>query len=677
VVGFVWLLPEVGMPNAWLRSSLIALLPVLFALLTAGCGKGNGGGESTSAYSVKGVVTYKRPPIKTDDHGYPLGLDMDPEKFETLPLRGATVRAVWSMEETLPGGSTEVVWHASGSVTTNEAGYYYIDLEKSVRDDTLPVFVEVQSVFHVEVGNGERYNMRVLADPSGMNSTVPQADRLLYSLRKGLDGSAPENNPIPAVAQAGKTVLDFEIGLDDKWWVAHQVARFAPEAKLETNGTGSRVAAIIDAAFKAALVIGDPTLGGALDLHYLRGRTERQGTYVEYDRDHDGLPYYDDKGRFLAFDPAGAHYFGSVRGGSLDNTAGDADDAWHEGALLSMMARNILRRHPAVAHFGHLPRKFQGFDKRNLALLAHLQPTMALAEGLPDAMAAVILGTPFLTSASSASGPPTVRDIRDIKGLPSDVYSGAALAAFAWELALKLNGIDSPGTPETWNNIAPSSMNYFFALAYKSVTDEGKSSASYSDLPSVFTQVSMLSSVFNDTLTDETVAQLAAPFFGEGFWPRPEEGPLSSFVTDWGNPFGEEPEPIPSFSFSMADATLDAEGRFSNLTAKENHVAKVTLTKDTNCLLSMTSTSSLPSGASIEVRIVECIYNSGGGTYERAFAPLFFGPSDLVPSDPKPQRVVLRGTSGDTTYHMLYFSLKSPTTRVPDTRVTVRLAPAY
>ena len=657
MVGFVWLLPEVGMPNAWLRSSLIALLPALLALLPVGCGKGSGGGESNvSDYSVRGVVKYRRPPIKTNDDGYPVGLDMDPENIDTLPLRGATVRAVWSKEETAPDGTTEKVWHASNSVTTNEVGYYYIDLKKWVQDDALPVFVEVLSVFHVEVGNGARYKMRVVADRDGMNSRVPQADRALYSFRKGLDDSAPENDPTPAVAQAGKTVLDFEIGLDDKWWVGHQAARYAPKATLETNGTGSRVAAILDTAFKAAAYFGDPTLGGMLDLHYWRGFTEPLGTYVEYERE-----------RFpLAFDPSGTHYFGSVRGGP------QYDDAWDEGALLSMMARNYLRRFPAVAHFGCPPRRFQGFDTRNLAVSVHLQPTMALAEGLPDAMAAVALKTPYLTSASSASGT-TVKDIRNVKGLPLDIYSGPAVAAFAWELALKVNEVDSPGSPDTWKDIALGSMDYFFSLVYKSVIDEEKSFAVYSDLPSVFTQLSMLSFVFKDTLTEEAVAELAAHFFGEAIWPRPEEGPLSTFVTDWGNPFGEEQGPVPGFAFSMADAAQDAEGRFSNLTAKENHVAKVTLSKDTDCLLSVASAPSLPGGASVEVRVVEYTYNSGdGGTYERALAPLFFGPSN-----PNPQRVVLRGMSKGTIYHMLYFSLKSPAAKVSDTRVTVRLDAAH
>jgi hypothetical protein len=293
---------------------------------------------------------------------------------------------------------------------------------------------------------------------------------------------------------------------------------------------------------------------------------------------------------------------------------------------------------------------------------------MALAEGLPEAMAAVAIGSPYLTSAAGTA----VRDVRSIAGLPLDVYSGPAIAAFAWELALKVSGVDPAGAPDTWKNINAASINSFCTLVYESATEEGMDFATYRDPPSLFTQLSLMSSGFSDVLTDDAVAQAALPFFGE-IWPRPKEGPLSRFAVDWGSNPDSGKAAIPGFPLRMSDAALDAGGQFSNLTAKENLTAKLALTKDTAYWLSVASAPSLPSGASIEVRIVEHSYNSDKkATFDETLPALFFGPSH-----PSPQRVVLKGKPDGSIYHMLHFSLRSPAVRVPDTQINVRLDPAY
>jgi hypothetical protein len=351
---------------------------------------------------------------------------------------------------------------------------------------------------------------------------------------------------------------------------------------------------------------------------------------------------------------------GSVRGGP------QYDDAWDEGALLSMMARNNMRPSGASNVFQLPARKFPGCDPRNQSLSAHLHPTMAMVEGLPDAMAAIALKTPYLTSASGTA----VRDVRNKTGLPLDVFSGPAIAAFAWELALKVSGVAWPGNPETWADITPALIIPLCSLTYELGIDEGKDFATHRDVPSLFTQLRRMSLLHGETLTEEALTQMTTPYFG-AVWPRPEDGPLSCFIADWGSDPDSAKEAVPGFPLGMSDSTLDAEGRFSNLTAKENHTAKLALTKDTAYWLSVAPAPSLPGGASIEVRIVECAVGSDDArTISSGSA------ATLSFSHPNPQRVVLRGASDGTLYHLLHFSLKSPTSRVANAQVSVRLDPA-
>jgi hypothetical protein len=623
------------------RKTLNGFFLALLALSAICCG-GSKKKDDESLRKVSGKITYQRLPILTDDSGYPQGLGTA-DDAETLPLRGILVRTVTLMKETDHNNLPVDVWFASPWGITDGGGNYEVDLPI---DPALPAFVEIQSAFK----DGLSF-IRILADQYGINSPTHVFDRELYFFRRGLDGSAPPNDPTPAVVADGNVTLNIEIGLEDAWWICHPDVRVTHEAVLEPIASGSKIAAIIDTAYKAAVTFGNPTPGFDLDLHYRQGITEELGTYVEFDL-----------GRFpLAYDPGGSsgsslRLFGSVRGGQAD------DDAWDEGILLSMMARNSMRYHGIPDGFHFPAKQFPGFDPRNQGLQKNLQPTMALAEGLPYAMAALALQTPYLTSSSGT----VVRDVRIVPGgLPSDIYSGPAIASFAWALALKANDIKPADDPEEWKKIPPISINRFFALRFEMTGDDEPTIA---DLPSLFSQLAALSNPrgigepvdLADIFTDEAITEISAPFFGD-IWPRPSTGPYSCFISDWGTDPDSKKNILDSFNFSMSHAVPDAEGNYSNLTFQENFTSKIAITKDTAYWLSITHEPPLAGGASLEMRI-------NGDPYSR----YFFDSSSI-----DPQRIVLLGNPDKPVSYLLSFSLKSQKAIVPDTQITVSLEPAY
>jgi len=647
MIEFICLLFGAEMVFTKFRKIFCILFAAGLSLAFINCGGGSDSTqveETASAHSVTGKITYKRPPIKVADTGYPIGLDYD--NPETLPLRGISVRAVYSTEETMPDESKVVVWNVASSTSTNSDGEFTINLPD---DDTLPAYIEIRSVF-------TGYDIRIIADV--IDSFVPQADRFIYSIRIGLDGVRSEDNPRPAVVKEGKITLDdIVIDLSDKWWIGHSSVKHASETVLETYGSGSRIAAIIDTAYKATELFGNPTPSYSLDLHYKRGISEPLGTYVEYDVE-----------RFpLSFEPIGAssggslRHFGTVR----------YDDAWHEGALLSMMARNFMRSSRYPSRFQFPSRKYPGFDPRNKSMMTNLHPTMAMAEGLPDAIAAIALKTPYLT-AGSGTEVPDVLDVREVEGLPRNIYSAPAITAFTWELALKANEITSPGAPDAWKEMENLSINRFYSLQtiYKYIDEEN----SLTDLPSLFTQLFTLGSYAQSStepinlaeiFTDEVLTEMTKTFFSKELWPiqtTEGENQYSKLITDWGSDPNSAKTPLPAFTFSMSDAVHDSQGDFSNLTHKENFSASFKLTKDTAYRMSVTAVPALPSGASIEVR-----FNGS-----KLFSYIFDSSSS------NPQRVVLTGNPDSPIEHTLDFSLKSPTIRVPDeTQITVLLEPAY
>jgi hypothetical protein len=370
-----------------------------------------------------------------------------------------------------------------------------------------------------------------------------------------------------------------------------------------------------------------------------------------------------------------------VRGGP------EFDDAWDEGALLSMMARNFMRSSGVPLRFQFPSRKYPKFDDpRNQSMMTNLHPTMAMVEGLPDAIAAIALKTPYLTAASGKE----VRDISKtnihdpatgdiIEELPLDIYSAPAITAFTWELALKANGITSPGDHDAWKEMENLSINRFYSLQnVYFITDEETGNYQVTDFPSLFTQLATMSYTQGSTepidlaeiFTDEVITQMTTEFFNEEIWPRPTEGTLSCFITDWGNN-PKTPLPEVPFTFSMHNAVMDATeeepyyelngvGPYSNLTFKENFSARLQLSQDTAYWLSVIADPPLPPDASIEVRVNGSVLSSY-----------------IFKSSSPEQRIVLLGNSDSPTQYILDFSLKSPKDRVPDSEIDVRLELAY
>jgi len=659
----------VFLKNLKLRGILVPLLLGLLAVGYVGCGGRKGSSEEEKPERrVKGNVTYQRIPIKVNDEGYPAGL-VSPSNAETLPLRGAFVRAIFSTEETMPDESKETVWRQADSGYTDNEGNYSLLLPEDVE---LPAFVEIQSI------SGYSGNfLRIIAEPDGIyccdpltGEGIPQADRFIYSMRKGIDG-LPSNDNMPAATKEGEIQLDFEIGLEDKWWISHpsrgNSLKHAEGAELEPIGTGSKVAAILDTAYKAMTFFGSATPDAALDLHYRQGRTEQFGTYVEFDREK--FP--------SAFEPGTSigggtmHYFGSVRGGPNPET----DDAWDEGTLLTMMARNYYRSFGVLSRFNPPPKKWASIDdQRNQLMTVNLHPSMAVAEGMPGAMTAVTLGTPYLTSGSGTK----FRDIRDLDlsgpGLPKpDIYSGPAIAALTWEIALKANEIESPKDPAAWADIDRASIARLYSLLSLTKIDENTGAvAEIVDLPSLFTMLSKLAytAALDEPIdlakifSDEVISELTESFFGDKIWPHwPEAGEdeegFEYLIKDWGTDPGrpssannKNPGPIEqNFPLSMADSVLDADGKYSNITKNEHFTAKIKLSKDTPYQLSVTTEPTLPNGASIELKI------NGN-----ALSPHIFN------SASKSKRIVLTGSGSEESpsSYLLDFSIKCPTAKEGD-----------
>ena len=209
-----------------------------------------------------------------------------------------------------------------------------------------------------------------------------------------------------------------------------------------------------------------------------------------------------------------------------------------------------------------------------------------------------------------------------------------------------------------------------YMLRNDAVIDEETGYSDTNDLPSLYTQLALLTGEctlangttinLDEVFSSDVLKQMTTPFFGD-VWPRPETGPLSSFIVSWGRDPDSAKQALPGFTFSMSDAVLDAEGRYSNLTTKENLTAKISLSKDTALRVSVEADPPLPNGASIEMRVNGAAYRA-----------LMFNAAS-----PEPKRIVLTGYGEDyPTVYLLDFSLNCPTIKLPDnTTINVRLDP--
>lgn len=589
--------------------------------LTLGCGGSNDpASQGAGTLEVSGKVTYLRIPLLKGADGRPLGLETDPAKFKTLPARGVRVRAVKFTEETRPDGTKVKVWtDASNYAYTSAEGSYSLTVPK----DT-PVFMQVDCVF-----NGGA-TIRLVGDPDGVESQVPITDRPFYSLRKGLDGSSPAGEPTPTTRATGNVTVDFHADLETRWWLGPLTTAGAPQAQLEPVPSGSRPLAIGDTVYAFSSTYGSPSTPNILNLHYRPGLSHPRGSFVEYDRQR--YP--------LAFDGNALTYFGSVRGGH------DNEDAFDEGVLLPLLARNHMFSGGKVAL---LP---VGAPQA----LPDLSPDVALLEGLPDTMAAILLKSPYLADTHGTQV--DVRDIRDLSTLPEGgrtVFNPANLGALAWDLALKAQSLPLPGVPTDWDRLDPAAFKRFFALIQPVNAD-----SVVIDIPNVFAQVGRLKEDkegsetvdLKTVFTDAVLTPLLEPF---GIpWPRPSAGALAAFQMDWGADPNTLASPLPAVPFTMAQAR-PVHGTLPNLSSGEVLQARFKLTKDTAYNIRiLPSPAPLPPGAHLQLILGSTVLSFRGE--ENAAV-----------------RLVLGGDSSKPVYYYPVLRLMSPTAVVPEFSATVRL----
>lgn len=580
------------------RASLQTLGAVALLALALAC-NGDTGAPATdgSVAVISGTVTYSRVPLAVDASGVPTGL-VDATvaaNLKSLPARGVVLRIYQKVEQTKPDGTKTLVWQLTGSGFTDSSGNYSLSATKD-----RPTLVELQSSF---AGGGSNL-INLIAEPGGFSSTSLNYNRLRYGMRKAADGTvSTSTNNVPASVLSANATVNFTVGLDDAWYLVNPAislstseASALPLAVLETTisghtlGTGSRVLGIGDtiATFVANYTTATP--GGALDLHYWRGN-ESQGSFIEYARDlvqfHDQL-----------YDPSSGsyHFRGALRAGPSN------DDAWDEGVIMPLLARNAL-------YSGNFGRTFSTpLNPLYPAStpLDDLSPDMARIEGLAEAMAANLLKSPYLADTKS-TGPATVKDIRTFT--VQGPYSAPAVRALAWGVVLKANNITAPGLAADWANMNPLAAVRFFQ-APTSLTNGAADTTSRDIEPlNIYSQLTRLkegratsepvdlSSVFSDTV----LTSLSAPF---GLtWPRPTTTAgviISPYLTDWGTDPNATTAPLAPVTLSMAKA-VQVGATYPNLSQGEVFYAGFSLTMDKRYKLRATISPALGADASLDV----------------------------------------------------------------------------
>lgn len=645
----------------------------LLALALACHGKKGTDPASVTTATITGTITYTRVPLAVDANGKPTGL-VDaavPANLTSLPARGVRVRAYQQVEQTQPDGTTTLVWRlivetSTDSTTTAPGTYTLKDLTKN-----RPTMVEILSIFP---SSGTDV-VNVVAEPSGVNSATPAMQRLRYALRKAADGTAQAGTNTPASVLTGDTKVDFAVGLNDAWWLANPevqpstaLASNLDKAVLETTlsgrtagqGSGSRILAIGDTLATFVVNYGAATSGSTLDLHYWPGRSESRGTYIEYNRTMFPQAYDPSMGKY--------HFFGSIQAGPTN------DDAWDEGVLLPLFARNAL-------YIGLIGRTYSVPSNVLFppgAALTDLSPEMARIEGLAFSMAANLLKSPYLADTQGTALASPLHDIRDLSALNASQktpYSAPAIGALGWEIILKANSLPSPGTPANWTTINPLAAARFFLTPSASLVGVVDPSSSTRELEplNIFSQLYRLRETKSSAepvdltaiLTDPVITTLAAPF---GItWPRPTSGTYGPFATNWGT------DPITSFpavTLSMAKAVkvdmpvvnaavVSYQPAFPNLSQGEIAYAGFSLTTDKRCTLTATISPALPSDGHVEVDVPSLSrtfsFTGTGGTTEALLIPV-------------------AGTA--PVFHPVRIRMKSPDTQQADTTVTLTLSPA-
>ncbi|HET6329661.1 MAG TPA: hypothetical protein VFF76_02645 [Holophagaceae bacterium] len=624
------------------RSRIAATAAALGLLLGIGCSGKSGGNSATSPVAIgaiQGNITYVRIPLLKDANGVPTGLETNSANYLTLPARGIFVRA-YELD------ATNAQWRVKQVTQTDVSGNYYLSVPAGDNYS-----VQVESFTQPFLGS-----VSVIADPNGLSSTLPQAQRAHYILRSAPNGTAATSSaPLPAgtVSAGGTYTANFAVDLTTKWMIGStEVAGDGSStgftsAGFEASPTGSRVLAILDSIYAFSVVYGNPSPGAPTDLHYLMGRSEPQGTFIQYNQ----RAWVQPSGVDLAYDPRFGtdHYFGSIRGAAAN------DDAWDESVLYVLMGRANTFRQLLAANYAAYPYTL----KPVAANIDGLSPDLAMVEGLPYAMAANLLKSPYLADTDGTSGIVSITNVRDTSGVASaDIgpYSPRTLAAMTWEIGLKANGITTPGTATTWATINPATIARIFTFTLPTTTQfypanaylqlaklqNAKTAAEPVDLAAIF--------------TDSQISTVATPFNLP--WPQPS-------TTVFGQTWTSTTNGTYAYTGTLSmSADHQVSGVYPNASYKEIAYLGVPQANDQTYNLTLQTTpSALPSGATIQVVVF-----SGSATQAYTFTG----------SSAAPITFTLAGNGNTTTpaEYPIRVRLLSPSTLQPDIPFTLQLAPA-
>jgi len=690
--------------SSW-RTGAFAGFLALLSLGTA-CHKGNNGNSSTAGtITISGTVKYLRVPLTTvtdtnsPAYGQPLGLESDSTKFTSLPARGVLVRAFQQIDATAYDGTTYTSWVVESSANVASDGTYTLTVDSGHK-----TFVEVLSTAGYFDSTGALLGrINIFAEKNGMDPASPrlEPDRLMYALRKGLDGTAQtEPLVLPQTLSSANATVNFEVGLNDPWWITSrksnwddvlltqaqgkgEIALEGPNftANPANPGTGSRVLAILDSAYSFAAAFGNPSPSGyPLDLHYFYDCSSGQSaqtSYVDYD-----LAAYPTS-HPNAFDGSAYHYFGLLQGGTA------SDDAFDEGVLFQMFGKNLIAYYSGLPYLP-IPRR-QPNDPKYWQDLQDLSPDLAMLEGMGATMAATLLKSPYLGDTTGQPGGGLnplipIRDIRDLTGLKKDCFSAPAIASLGWEIALKANSLTSPGTPTDWAKLDASALKRFFYLT------------SSNDIPNIFHQLTRLQEAKASTetidlsaiFTDAALVSLLTPYNIP--WPRPTtatapDSPYISFTPFWEQDPNSLIKPLPPLVLSMANAHLGGNGQFPNVSWNVDDPMRPTLargevftgmfaiSKDTTFDLSLNTSPAIPAAATVKVFLGSPNTSANpafkiGNTYS-------FGASSSTQHYQVP--LGISGISSSSwAYIPVLVRLESPTVQLPsDLTVTVNLVPIH
>ena len=147
-----------------------AMMIVMAGLLALGCKHSSSVGQG-SAISVSGTVTYTRHPLVYSYDGNGVASAV-PGPAEVLPARGAQVRLFQLFNDIDVNGRLVPNWRLSALGLTDVNGYYDVAGQPAAGYAT---FVEVDGIFDLVGGHGSQ--LKVIADPAGIASTVPEPRR--------------------------------------------------------------------------------------------------------------------------------------------------------------------------------------------------------------------------------------------------------------------------------------------------------------------------------------------------------------------------------------------------------------------------------------------------------------------------------------------------------------------